>query len=98
MTTDNSAADRLEALALGGNKEGFMSAQALGTASGPCTASAAQPLTPGAQAALDYVWRAIDALGGTYSPEDKASGYAEAHMAALDAACAAVESLGARQS
>lgn len=48
------------------------------------------------QRALDLVWRSIDALGGTYSPEEQASGFAEAHMAALDAACLAVEALGGR--
>jgi len=52
----------------------------------------------GALEALNYAARSIDALGGTYSPEQHASGYARAHMAALDAAYNAVVALGAKPS
>lgn len=34
--------------------------------------------------------RAVDACGGTYTPEQKASGYADGHFEALDAAMMAV--------
>lgn len=46
------------------------------------------------QRALNDVWRAVDAIGGTYTPEEERSGYAAAHKRALDHAIAAVESLG----
>jgi hypothetical protein len=56
------------------------------------------PRSEAAQAALDYAWRGVDACGGTYTPEEEASGYADAHRGALDAALAAVEALGAKPS
>lgn len=40
-------------------------------------------------------FRAVDACGGTYSPEEEASGYAAGHKAALDAACEAVKAADA---
>lgn len=51
-----------------------------------------------AQRALDLVWRSIDALGGTFTQQDRESGFAAAYDAALNAACAAVEALGGRPS
>lgn len=52
----------------------------------------------GEQRGLDEAWRSVDACGGAYSADDYASGYAQAHGKALDAACAAIEQLGGRQS
>ena len=36
--------------------------------------------------ALKDAWRAIDALGGSYTTEEKASGWADAHARALERA------------
>lgn len=51
---------------------------------------------PDQAAPLDLAWRAVDACGGTYTPEEKASGWAEGHHTALTDACAAIEKLGGR--
>lgn len=40
-------------------------------------------------------FRAVDACGGTYSPDQEASGYAQGHRHALDAACEAAEPVDA---
>ena len=42
---------------------------------------------------LKDTWRAVDAIGGTYSAEQKASGYAKEHNQALQAACDLIECL-----
>jgi len=39
--------------------------------------------------------RAVDSCGGTYTPEQKASGYADGHFEALDAAMMAVRPVDA---
>ena len=52
----------------------------------------------GTQEALDVLWRGVDALGGTYTPEQHASGYAYAHSRALDALCQVLEDMGAERS
>ena len=43
----------------------------------------------------DQAFRAVDACGGTYTPEQIASGYAAANKDALDAACDALTCMGA---
>jgi len=42
---------------------------------------------------LNAAYRAVDACGGTYSAEQKASGYAKGHSEALDAALEAIDEL-----
>lgn len=41
-------------------------------------------------------YRAVDACGGTYTPEQEASGYAQGHRDALEAACNAVQRVDRR--
>lgn len=36
-------------------------------------------------------WRAVDACGGAYTPEEETSGYAQGHREALASACEAVK-------
>lgn len=42
---------------------------------------------------LNAAYRAVDACGGTYTPEEQASGYAKGHKAALNAALEAIDEL-----
>ena len=53
-----------------------------------------QSHTPGVRPDLT-ARRAIDACGGTYTPDQEASGYAQGHREALDEACEAVEQVDA---
>ena len=67
----------------------------MNSSSSPAVAAAPDGATE-AQRALDLVWRQIDALGGTFTEAERASGFADAYNRALDHALAAVESLGGR--
>lgn len=53
------------------------------------------PRTPEVQRALDQCWRAIDALGGTFNPNDPE---AQAYDDGLRDALAEIEKLGGRWS
>jgi hypothetical protein len=54
------------------------------------------PATPESQRLLDQAWRAVDALGGTHTPDKREWG--EGYDESLTLACAEIEKLGGRPS